>query len=207
MAEYDFPPAAPSDDAGAGIWVFGYGSLIWNPGFEYEESRIAQLVGWHRRFCLWSTHYRGTIDQPGLVLGLDRGGACRGIAFRIAPAAAAATLAYLDARELPDQTEHVYDRRVVRVTLECATRVPAVTYTARRSCSRYAGKLPPDRIARVLATSRGQTGSNRDYFLNTLTHLTRLGIPDPGLQTLADFLVSPANSGDCCPYAPENGSL
>ncbi len=183
------PPAhsVPRDPDGC-MWVFGYGSLIWNPGFDFMETRVAQLSGWHRRFCLWSTHYRGTVEQPGLVLGLDRGGVCKGIAFRVAPSAAEAALSYLDARELPDQTEQVYDRRTLPVALDCGTRVPAITYTAKRSSSRYAGKLPADRIARVLSASQGLTGTNRDYFLNTLAHLARLGIPDRNFEALAQLL-------------------
>ena len=135
------PPLAPCGQ----MWVFAYGSLIWRPGFEHAGQHRALLRGWHRSFCLWSTRYRGTAERPGLVLGLDRGGACQGVVFRVPGRMAAEVLRYLDDRELPDGAEVVYHRRVLPVRLAGegtgpGITVPAVTYVANRACRliRYA---------------------------------------------------------------------
>ncbi len=170
------------------MWVFAYGSLIWRPGFDYAERQRALLRGWHRGFCLWSHHYRGTPERPGLVLGLDRGGACQGVAFRVPGAAAAEVLRYLDDRELPDGMEVVYHRRVVPVRLEAGPTVPAVTYVVNRASRHYVPKLEPARVAAVIAAGVGLTGTNRDYLLNTLSHLTELGVHDAGLARIAALL-------------------
>jgi cation transport protein ChaC len=171
------------------MWVFAYGSLIWRPGFEHAGRHRALLRGYHRSFCLWSHRYRGTPERPGLVLGLDRGGACHGVAFRVPGAAAAAVLRYLDDRELPDGAELVYHRRVVPVRLVDGTgAVPAVTYVANRGCRLYAPKLSAEAAARVIAQGVGQMGANRDYLLNTLSHLAEMGVRDAGLGRIAALL-------------------
>lgn len=171
------------------MWVFAYGSLIWRPGFDHAGSQAALLQGFHRRFCLWSHHYRGTPEAPGLVLGLDRGGACRGVAFRVPGAAAAAVLRYLDDRELPDGAEVVYHRRVVPVRLvEQGSTVPAVTYVANRACRLYVRHLAPEQAAATIARGVGRMGPNRDYLLNTLAHLQAMGVRDAGLARIAALL-------------------
>jgi cation transport protein ChaC len=171
------------------MWVFAYGSLIWRPGFAHAGRHPALLRGWHRSFCLWSHHYRGTPEVPGLVLGLDRGGACQGVAFRVPGAQAADVLAYLDERELPDGMEIVYHRRLVPVRLpERPGVVPAVTYVVNRASQRYAPRLPRERIAEVIARGVGHTGANRDYLLNTISHLGELGVRDLGLDRIAALL-------------------
>jgi cation transport protein ChaC len=171
------------------MWVFAYGSLIWRPGFEHAGSQPALLQGFHRRFCLWSHRYRGTPEAPGLVLGLDRGGACRGVAFRVPGAAAAAVLRYLDDRELPDGAELVYHRRVLPVRLAGAGgTVPAVTYVANRACRLYIRGLTPEQAAASIARGVGQMGANRDYLLNTLQHLEAMGVRDAGLARIAALL-------------------
>lgn len=175
------------------MWVFAYGSLIWRPGFDHAGSQPALLQGFHRRFCLWSHHYRGTPEAPGLVLGLDRGGACRGVAFRVPGGTAAAVLRYLDDRELPDGAEVVYHRRVLPVRLAGegtgpGVTVPAVTYVANRACRLYVARLAPEQAAATIARGVGRMGSNRDYLLNTLNHLRAMGVRDAGLARIAALL-------------------
>ncbi len=172
----DPPPGA--------FWVFGYGSLIWNPGFAHVERRPARLGGYHRRFCIRSTRYRGTPAVPGLVLGLDRGGSCGGVAFLVPAEATAATLAYLDEREIPDP---VYRRRLLPVRLGCGSRVRAVAYVARRDWPGYC-RLPAGETAQVIARGHGDRGSNREYLLRTLDGLRQAGIADAALENLVQHL-------------------
>ncbi len=169
------------------LHIFAYGSLIWRPGFAYEARHPALLRGFHRRFCLTSRHYRGTAEQPGLVLGLDRGGACRGVVFTVAAEAAEATLAYLDARENV-AGEVVYTRRLLPVRLADGGRVvQAVTYVADRRHAAYC-RPAPEAAAAAIARGMGQAGANRDYLLNTLSHLRELGIRDAALDRIAALL-------------------
>jgi cation transport protein ChaC len=180
------PPLAPCGH----LWVFAYGSLIWRPGFAHAGMHRALLRGWHRSFCLWSHRYRGTPERPGLVLGLDRGGTCHGVAFRVPGPEAVEVLRYLDDRELPDGAEQVYHRRVltVRVLDHAIQAVPAVTYVVNRASRNYVPKLDPARAAAVIAEGVGQMGANRDYLLNTLSHLASLGVRDAGLSRIAALL-------------------
>jgi len=181
-------PHAPGFDASehAPLYVFGYGSLIWRPGFDHVSRHPALLRGFHRRFCLWSHRYRGTPERPGLVLGLDRGGACRGVVFRVAAAKAAEVLRYLDDRELPDGAETVYHRRHLPVRLLDGEGhvVRAVTYVANRDCRLYCGALAAQDAAAAIAGAAGQMGANRDYLRNTLEHLAAMGVRDPGLERI-----------------------
>ncbi len=171
------------------FYVFAYGSLIWRPGFAHVSRHPALLRGFHRRFCLWSHRYRGTPESPGLVLGLDRGGACRGVVFRVAGHHAAETLAYLDARELPDGAEVVYRRRMVPVhLLDTQRRVPAVTYIANRACRLYCGKQPAEILASAISVGHGQMGPNREYLFNTIDHLGQMGVRDQGLEAIAALI-------------------
>lgn len=173
-------------DEPAETWIFGYGSLMWNPGFAFSESRRARLTGYHRAFCIYSIHYRGTQRQPGLVLGLDRGGVCEGIAFRVAAEHRAETLAYLRRREL---IYGVYRETLVPLELAHAggaraRTVWAVTYIAERAHPAYAGCLPLLREARLIRRSSGRGGTNIDYLASTFRHLKALGIPEPRLDRL-----------------------
>ncbi|MEW5963316.1 MAG: gamma-glutamylcyclotransferase [Pseudomonadota bacterium] len=169
---------------GAGdLWVLGYGSLMWRPGFQFAEARRARLVGYARAFCITSVHYRGTREQPGLVLGLDRGGTCEGVAFRVPAAEARTTLGYLRARE---QVTGVYVERRVSLWLGGPDHgeVEAVTYVAERRHPAYAGHLSLAEQARIIRGARGRAGSNLDYLVNTLRHLRELGIREPRLERL-----------------------
>jgi glutathione-specific gamma-glutamylcyclotransferase len=173
----------------ADLWVFGYGSLMWRPDFPYLESRPATLLGAHRALCVYSWFHRGTPEHPGLVLGLDRGGACRGIAFRVAEADAAEVMGYLRERE---QVTAVYRERSRPVRFRQGGGATALTYLVDRAHRQYAGKLDLEEQLALVARARGRSGINRDYVLNTAAHLAELGIRDPALEWLAGRLKKAA---------------
>lgn len=164
------------------FWVFGYGSLMWRPDFPYLESRIARLPGAHRALCVYSWVHRGTAARPGLVLGLDRGGACRGIAFRVAASDRAAVVATLRERE---QVTAVYLERMRPIRFADGRETSALTYLVDRSHRQYAGKLDEETQFRLVAEAMGQSGHNRDYVISTAAHLVELGMPDAVLSRLA----------------------
>ena len=175
------------DQATEDLWVFGYGSLIWNPMVHYVERRLARLNGFHRRFCIWSKAYRGTPERPGLVLGLDFGGACRGIAYRVTTSKRPATIAYLRERE---QTTAVYREMVRSIWLagNPERRVDALCYVVDRGHPQYAAGLTHDKQLHIVRQARGRSGHNRDYVLETAKALEALSIVDHELQVLADRL-------------------
>lgn len=164
------------------LWVFGYGSLMWRPGFDYVERHRASLHGYHRALCIFSHVHRGTPEAPGLVLGLDRGGRCRGLAFRVDAGRRPATMAYLRERE---QATSVYLERHVRVRLDDSREVEAVTYVADRRHPQYAGRLPPDELLRLVHQGVGVSGANPDYVRATHAQLIELGVSDPVLAAIA----------------------
>lgn len=169
------------------LWVFGYGSLMWRPGFEYVEKVPARLIGEHRALCVYSFDHRGTPEKPGLVLGLDRGGACRGIAFRIAPELREHTINYLRERE---QTTNVY-REVMRsvwLDNDARQRISALTYVADRGHVQYAGRLPLSEQLRIVRQGHGRSGNNRDYVLATVKAIEAEGFRDAQLHQLATML-------------------
>jgi cation transport protein ChaC len=171
---------------GAGqVWIFAYGSLMWRPGFAYEEVLPARLHGYHRALCVYSWVHRGTQERPGLVLGLDRGGSCRGRAFRIAQPQEGEILAYLDGREL---VTDVYRRKRLLVTT-ARGRVPAWCYVVRRDHVQYAGKLDDDRLLELVQHSAGRSGRCCDYVVSTVSHLEEMGIADGPLHALARRLI------------------
>jgi cation transport protein ChaC len=176
------------------LWVFGYGSLMWRPGFAALERVPARLIGLHRSLCVFSFVHRGTPERPGLVLGLDRGGMCRGIAFRVAAAAREKTLAYLRGRE---QVTSVYREVVRRVELEDAARrqVRAVCYIADRGHVQYAGRLTLAEQLHHVRQGRGQSGANRDYVLEAVRALEALGYRETELHRLAERLASQQETG------------
>ena len=164
-------------------WVFGYGSLMWNPGFATPETQPARLQGWHRAFCIYSEHYRGTPKQPGLILGLLPGGACRGLAHRLPAAAYDEVRRYLIHREIDN--DGVYEETVRPIHLDDGRTVPALVYLADRKHRQFAGKLPLAEAASLVRRGRGATGTNLDYVLNTVAHMGDLGLQDPALEALA----------------------
>lgn len=174
-------------DAAPGLWVFGYGSLMWRPDFPYCEAHPARLSGWHRRFCIVSRHYRGTDERPGLVLGLDRGGVCEGRVFRVAIEDAAAVLAYLRRRE---QISGVYREARVPVTLLTPERDKhmAVTFLAERAHPSFIRGLSLRQQAVIVGAARGKTGSNLDYLVSTLKELRAFGIREAELERLLVML-------------------
>jgi cation transport protein ChaC len=169
------------------LWVFGYGSLMWRPGFEYTEQVPARLIGEHRALCVYSFVHRGTPERPGLVLGLDRGGACRGIAFRVAEKHRASTVAYLRDRE---QVTSVY-REVMRsvwLENEPRLRVSALAYVVDRGHVQYAGRLSLAEQLRHVQQGHGQSGANREYVIATVKAIEAEGFRDGQLHQLASML-------------------
>ena len=183
LPETEFSQDEPRGD----LWVFGYGSLMWRPGFAFIEQVPARLIGEHRALCVYSFDHRGTPEKPGLVLGLDRGGACRGVAFRVAARLRGNTIEYLRSRE---QTTHVY-REVMRsvwLDNEARQRVSALTYVVDRSHVQYAGRLPLAEQLRIVQQGHGRSGNNRDYVLSTVRAIEAQGFRDGPLHQLALML-------------------
>ena len=178
-------------DGPGDVWFFAYGSLMWDPGFAFAEARRALLRGYHRRFCVDSTVYRGTPERPGLVLGLDAGGSCRGLAYRIAECRREAAARYLDRREL---AEDIY--RLRRVSLETAEgRLPGYTLVVDRGTPYYARRLAPADEIRRIATCRGERGTNADYLTDAITRLEAIGVRDGRLAALARRVAAFGASG------------
>ena len=170
----------------AGLWIFGYGSLMWRTGFDYCERAPVTLYGFHRSLCIHSHVHRGTPERPGLVLGLDRGGACRGAAFRVEPALAETVLAYLRAREMATA---VYKEASVRLRLGDGRRVTATAYVTDTAHAQYAGRLPREELLRLVLQGEGISGPNHLYIENTQRHLAEQGIFDPVLEWLCAALT------------------
>lgn len=166
------------------LWVFGYGSLIWNPEFPVAERRIARLTGWHRSFCMRSIHHRGTPQDPGLVLALDRaeGAFCDGVAFRVQPGAEDHTLAALREREL---ISSAYLEMRLTVDLAGGGTVAALSFVIDPDHDQYCGGLPLEDQAQIIARAVGGRGPNRDYLHATASHLADLGIGDADLEWLS----------------------
>ena len=172
------------------IWVFGYGSLIWNPTFHHVERRVAKLAGFHRRFCIWSRAYRGTPQQPGLVLGLDAGGACRGVAYRLTPECAREELRLLWRREM---VSNAYCPRWLRVSTHhgSATEdVHALAFVVNRKNPGYAGKMPIEKIVSVMAAACGHAGTPAEYLFETVKGLQAHGVRDAYLLDLRRRLAA-----------------
>lgn len=179
--------AVATPQAANDLWVFGYGSLMWRPGFAHVERIPALLSGAHRALCVYSIRHRGTPEKPGVVLGLDHGGSCRGVAFRIAAENVAETHAYLTERE---QSHYIY-REVLRpIRLRDGRRVRALAYVTERNHSNYARGLNRSQLLALILQGHGESGACRDYVLNTLTMLGELGIEDHSLSWLGDALRS-----------------
>lgn len=182
----------------ASLWVFGYGSLLWDPGFAWSARHPARLRGFHRSFCMRSIHHRGTEAEPGLVLALDamEGGECAGIVFEIAPQIAEETLEYLRAREL---ISAAYLETRQQVALQGGATVQAVTYVIDRSHWQYCGGLSREEQARIIAGASGGRGANSDYLHQTAAHLANLGVPDPELDWLSRRVAA------LCVKSPSSG--
>jgi cation transport protein ChaC len=166
------------------LWIFGYGSLLWRPGFAYLEKQRARVFGYHRSLCVWSWHHRGQPESPGLVFGLDAGGSVLGMAYRVAANAREATLDYLYGREM---VTPVYAPRLVRAETTGGT-VQAVTFAVDRNHDQYAGRLPFAKALAVVRDARGKSGHNREYVLKAASTLDELAVRDPAIQRLASEL-------------------
>jgi cation transport protein ChaC len=177
------PDAGDTRQDAAELWIFGYGSLMWRPGFDYAEAVPARVEGWRRGFYIYSTHHRGTHARPGLVLALDRGGSCAGLAFRVAADKAAATLAYLRARE---QINGVYREQSLPARLEDGSgrRIEVITYVAERSHPSYAGRMHLSKQIRLIRAAEGISGPNLHYLINTVRQLDALGMRERELTRL-----------------------
>ncbi len=167
------------------LWVFGYGSLMWRPGFEFAEQRRARIFGYHRSLCVWSWVHRGCPRRPGLVLGLDTGGSCLGMAFRVAGESRDAVWEYLCEREMATP---VYVPRRVRA-LTGAGAVDAVTFTVDRGHPQYVGEISFERALQVVRGASGRSGANRDYVLQSARMLETLAVRDLMLRRLASSLA------------------
>jgi glutathione-specific gamma-glutamylcyclotransferase len=184
------------------LWVFGYGSLMWRPGFAYLERVPARLIGLHRALCVFSFVHRGTPERPGLVLGLDRGGMCRGIAYRVAATERETTIDYLRGRE---QVTSVYVETVRQIELEdkARRRVSALCYIVDRSHVQYAGRLTLAESLHHVRQGHGKSGANRDYVIETVRALEALGYREGELHLLAERLGGHPSPGKAQEAAPE----
>jgi cation transport protein ChaC len=176
-----------SEQTPGDLWVFAYGSLMWRPGFDFVERVPARVIGAHRSLCVLSYRHRGTPERPGLVLGLDRGGTCRGIAYRVVESKRAATLAYLRERE---QDTKVYREimRTIWLLGETERQVEALCFVVDRAHPQYAGQMSLEQQLHHVRQGHGQSGANRDYVISTVQELEALGFRDASLHLLAQRL-------------------
>jgi cation transport protein ChaC len=163
------------------VWIFGYGSLMWSPGFRPSEKSAGRVHGYHRSLCVYSHRYRGTAKRPGLVMGLCRGGSCWGMAFRIPAARAPRVFANLWRREMRNR---VYRPRFVRVQVRNGREIRALAFVADVEHRQFAGDLSVEHTARLVAQARGERGRNIDYLSFTLAHMHELGVRDPHLDRI-----------------------
>jgi len=199
MTPAEFLELAPRGD----LWIFGYGSLMWSPGFRYTEKRAAHAHGLHRSFCVLSTRYRGTPSRPGLVMGLCRGGSCWGVAFRVPAPRAARVLAYLYRREMRNR---VYKPTFVRVRVRGGRRLAALAFVADPLHPQFVGDLSAERTARLIAQGRGQRGRNLDYLSSTIAHMHELGVRDPHLDEILLRVLALRGSRRRSARAPRRGA-
>ena len=186
---------AKIEQTGADLWVFAYGSLMWRPGFDFLERRSARLVGAHRALCVYSFVHRGTPEKPGLVLGLDRGGNCRGIAYRVAATKRAATIDYLRGRE---QITMVYREawRPVWLDDDPQQSVQALCYMVDRGHRQYAGRLSLEKQLHFVRQGHGRSGNNRDYVLDAVKEIEAQGYRDEQLHRLSERLKGTHQTAD-----------
>jgi cation transport protein ChaC len=175
------------------LWVFGYGSLMWSPGFRYSEKETALVRGYHRALCILSSRYRGTPEKPGLVMGLCRGGSCWGMAFRVPSARVRRVLAALWKREMLNK---VYKPTLIPVTVAPGRRIHALAFVADTAHRQFVKELDLHGRARLVAQGIGQRGRCVDYIRNTLEHMLALGVNDPHLARILDLALDLSPGGD-----------
>ena len=171
------------DDRNEPTWIFGYGSLMWQPGFPYLEAHPALLEGYHRALCIYSHRYRGTPEKPGLVLGLDRGGSCRGRAFLLRGSDVADVMAYLHDREM---ITNAYDPTFLEVALDDGRTARAYNFIVRNDHPQYTGRISRQEAARLVLQGRGERGTAMEYLQNTLDHLAEIGIVEEELEKICE---------------------
>ena len=186
----DFMAGLPAGD----LWVFGYGSLMWSPGFPYKARKVGRVHGYHRALCILSTRYRGTRARPGLVVGMCRGGSCWGMAFRIDAAHVRRTLGRLWNREM---RRRVYEPRLVAVALNGGETVHALAFLADTGHPAYVRELDLHGRARLVAQGIGQRGPCVDYIRNTLEHMQEVGVRDPHLERVLQAALALREAGEC----------
>ena len=195
--ERSLDEALAGRDPDAPLWIFAYGSLMWNPGLAFVAKRVGTIYGFHRSFCLWSRINRGTPERPGLVLTLERGGSCRGLAFRLTGSTSRDELLALWRREMSMGSYHP---RWLEFHAG-ADRFPALAFIVNRACSGYAGKLPLEATVQAIATARGKFGSSAEYLFQTQAALESHGILDARVKRLADRVKSHLARGEGLPQA------
>lgn len=173
-------PKFPSQE---GIWIFGYASLMWHPGFPFLEAQPALLRGYHRALCVYSTRYRGTPEKPGLAMGLDRGGSCKGRAFLLAGADVPKVMDYLYEREMDT---NCYAPKFLNVKLDDGRTVKAYHFLVRHDHEQYTGKLSIDDAVKLVCAGVGPKGTSIEYLQNTLDHLDKLGIVEGPLHEICE---------------------
>jgi cation transport protein ChaC len=200
MTLQEFQARLPKGD----LWIFGYGSLMWSPGFSYKEKALARVHGYHRALCILSTRYRGTARKPGLVMGLCRGGSCWGMAFRVEAERVRHALARLWQREMP---RRVYAPRLLRVQLASGGRgIRALAFLADPTHPAYVRELDLNGRARLVAQGIGQRGPCVDYIRNTLDHMHEVGVSDPHLEHVLRAALALRGTGSgaaACAEVPE----
>lgn len=172
---------------GEEAWVFAYGSLMWNPALEFAEASPCRVEGWRRSFCFWTPYGRGTPELPGLMLGLEGGGSCEGIAYRLAPHQVRSELEILWNREM---LSGVYQARWIPTRLRDGRTVTAVTFVVETAHCQYCGDLSLERAAHHIAFAEGRRGACRDYLINTAEHARSLGIHDPYIEELMERVAT-----------------
>lgn len=180
----DIIAAAPAE----GLWIFAYGSLLWNPAFAFVERKLGVAHGWHRDFCLgWDRRFRGSVERPGLMLALDRGGQCRGAVYRLPPDALKPNMDSLIRREM-SMVPSAFPARWIKVRTAAGT-IPALTFAMNRNSGRYISGLSLEELADVLATACGFRGTMAEYLLSTVGQLEELGIHDRHLWRLQELVA------------------
>jgi cation transport protein ChaC len=174
------------------FWVFGYGSLMWDPGFAYVEARHARVFGYHRALCLLSVRNRGTPEKPGLVLSMDRGGSCHGIAFRIAPAEVERTRLYLWEREM---VTAAYRPAVLNARLRGGNQAKALAFVAKPDHPQYYRAMSPEHAAVLVRQGCGACGAALDYLRNVIRHLDEMGIAEGPLHRVLKTAEAADNAG------------
>ena len=169
------------------LWIFAYGSLIWKPEFEHVEHCRATATGWHRSFCMKITRWRGTPAQPGLMMGLDRGGSCQGVAYRLPAEDRFGQLGRLVRREMSVKPA-TNTPRWIRIR-RSKGQLRALAMTVNPKGSAYIGRLPPEEVARMLAVAAGHLGSGAEYLFQTVKHLDEYGIRDAYLWRLQELVA------------------